>query len=232
MTLTIPLVLLAGVVSFASPCFLPVVPAFVGYLTGSTAGRDQRRWASVGHSLAFFIAFSAVFIALWVAVGLVGWAVGDVRNWIRIVAGAVLVVLGLHMAHLITIPVLDRLLRVQYSPDRTKPPTVRRSVLLGLAFAAGWTPCIGPVLGGVLGLASTTGSVGEGAALLAVYSVGLGVPFVLVCAGASGLLGRLQWFTRHRRGVDAVTGALLIVVGFLMITDLMTRLSALIPFSI
>ncbi len=232
MVLTVPLVLLAGVVSFASPCFLPVVPTFVGYLTGTTAGRAQHRWSSVGHSVAFIVAFSVVFIALWVAVGLVGWVVGDVRQWLRIVAGALLVVLGLHTSHLITIPLLDRVLSVQYSPDRTQPPTVRRSVLLGLAFSAGWTPCIGPVLGGVLGLASTTDSIGQGAALLAVYSIGLGLPFVLVCGGASGLLGRLRWFNEHRRGVDAATGALLIVVGFLMITGLLTRLSALIPFSI
>jgi len=232
MTLTIPLVLLAGIASFASPCFLPVVPAFVGYLTGQTAGRDQRRWASVGHSLAFIGAFLAVFIALWLAVGAIGWVVGDFRVWLRIAGGAVLVLLGLHVARLVTIPVLDRVFAVQYSPDGNRPPTLRRSVLLGLAFAAGWTPCIGPVLGGVLGLASTTGSLAYGAALLGVYAVGLGLPFVLVCGGLPGLLGRLRWFTRHRRGVDAVTGGLLVVLGFLIVADLLPRLSALFPFAL
>jgi len=223
------LVLLAGLASFASPCFLPVVPVFVGYLTGSTAPGAGRRRAAVGHCLAFIAAFAAVFIAGWAAVGLVGWAVGDFRRWLRVAAGAVVVVLGLHMARLVTVPVLDRVLALPYSPDGAQPPTLRRSVALGLAFAFGWTPCVGPVLGGVLGLATTTDSVGVGAALLAVYAAGLGLPFVLVCAGASGLLGRLRWLARHRRAVDAVTGALLVGVGFLMMADLLGRWSALVP---
>jgi cytochrome c-type biogenesis protein len=226
-TLTVPLVLLAGLVSFASPCFLPVVPVFVGYMTGQTAGTAPRRGAAALQAALFMAAFAVVFAALWALVGLVGWAAAGARPVLRVAGGALLVLLGLHTAQLIHLPLIDRSLRPTYSPDPAAPPAWRRSVLLGLAFGAGWTPCIGPVLGGVLGLTTTAGSVAGGLGLLAVYTLGLGLPFVLVCAGATGLTGRLQWFVRHRRGVDWVTGGLLVAVGFLIITNLFARLSAL-----
>lgn len=229
-TLTIPVVLLAGIVSFASPCFLPVVPVFVGYMAGQEAGR--RRWAAVGHAGLFMAAFTAVFAALWALVGLIGWVAADYRSVLRIGGGAILVLLGLHTAGLIRLPFLDRNLRPGYAPDGAAPPTWRRSVLLGLAFGAGWTPCIGPILGGVLGLTTTSTSVGSGLALLMVYSFGLGLPFVLICGGVTSLAGRLQWFTRHHRGVGWVTGGLLIAIGFLIIADLFSRLSALATFGL
>lgn len=229
--LTVPLVLLAGVVSFASPCFLPVVPVFVGYLAGRGAGTG-RRAAAVGHAATFVGAFTLVFVLLWSLVGVVGWAVGDHRAILRVAGGAVLIVLGLHTAGLVRVPLADRTLRARYSPAIAEPPTHRRSALLGLAFGAGWTPCIGPVLGGVLGLATRSDSVLGGAALLVVYALGLGLPFVLVCAGASGLTRRLSWFARHHRAVSAVSGALLVAVGFLMVADLLPRLAALTPFAL
>lgn len=234
------MVLLAGIVSFASPCFLPVVPVFVGYLVGqdsATTGTGgtavavrTRRWSAVGHALAFVAAFSAVFVVLWSLVGLVGWVVGDFRGVLRVVGGAVLILLGLYTMELIRLPLLDRTFRVRYSPDMGEPPTYRRSALLGLAFGAGWTPCIGPVLGGVLGLATHSGSVGSGALLLVVYCVGLGLPFVAISAGATGVTRRLRWFARHHRAVGIVTGALLIAIGFLMVADLFDRLAALTSF--
>ncbi|MDR1799017.1 MAG: cytochrome c biogenesis protein CcdA [Bifidobacteriaceae bacterium] len=229
MTLTVPIVLLAGIVSFASPCFLPVVPVFVGYMTGQAAGATTpRRWAAAAQAGVFMAAFAVVFAALWALVGLIGWAAADAKPALRVVGGAILVLLGLHTAGLINIPLIDRPLRAGYHPDPAAPPAWRRSLLLGLAFGAGWTPCIGPVLGGVLGLTTTTDSLAGGLGLLAVYTLGLGLPFVLVCAGATHLTGRLKWFTRHHRGVAWVTGGLLVAVGFLIITDLFSRLSALV----
>lgn len=228
--LTVPLVLLAGVVSFASPCFLPVVPVFVGYLAGRGTGTG--RAAAVRHAATFVGAFTLVFVLLWSLVGVVGWAVGDHRAILRVAGGAVLIVLGLHTAGLVRVPLADRTLRARYSPAIAEPPTHRRSLLLGLAFGAGWTPCIGPVLGGVLGLATRSDSVLGGAGLLVVYALGLGLPFVLVCAGASGLTRRLSWFARHHRAVSAVSGALLVAVGFLMVADLLPRLAALTPFTL
>ncbi|MCL2653470.1 MAG: cytochrome c biogenesis protein CcdA [Propionibacteriaceae bacterium] len=231
-------VLWAGVVSFISPCFLPVVPVFVAYLTGETvtqaqgvraAARPNRRWFAAMQAIAFMVAFAAVFIALWSLVGLVGWVVGGFRSWLRIAGGVVLVVMGLHMAGLIHIGFLDRVLRVNYTPDVKQAPTLRRSLALGLAFGAGWTPCIGAILAAVLGLATTRDSMGQGIVLMAVYSVGLGVPFVLVCVGVSSLLARLAWFTKHQRIVNIVIGAFMIIVGFLMIADLFKWLAVFVP---
>jgi len=229
---SIALVLWAGVVSFASPCFLPVVPVFVGYIAGQKTTTTTTRWAAVRQACAFMAGFTVVFIGLWGLVGIVGWVVGDYKDILRIVAGAVLILIGLHATGLITIPVLDRVLAPSYSPNRTDAPNLRRSVMLGLAFGAGWTPCIGPVLGGVLGLATTSTSWGTGILLLAVYSLGLGLPFILVCAGASSVMNKLQWFVTHRKGVNIVVGAFLIIVGFLMISNLLTRLAGLVPVTI
>ena len=232
----------AGVLSFASPCFLPVVPVFVFYLTGQgvaqakTAGGTgvpvTRRWYAVGQAVAFMVAFAAVFVALWSLVGLVGWVVGSARSWLRIAGGVVLVIMGLHVAGLIHISFLDRAFRVNYTPDASQAPSLRRSLALGLAFGAGWTPCIGAILAAVMGLATTHDSVGAGAVLLAVYALGLGIPFVIVCAGASTLLTRLSWLTKHQRGVNIVVGLFMIAVGFLMIADLYGWLARFVPGSI
>lgn len=234
------LVFWAGVVSFASPCFLPVVPVFITYLAGrpsSAQGETDRAqgkidWAAAGQAVIFMIGFSAVFIALWSAIGLIGYVLGDFRVWLRIAGGIVLIIVGLHATGLISIKFLDRVLKPNYSPERTGKPQVGRSLLLGLAFGAGWTPCIGPILGGVLGLASTTDSLGAGILLMVVYSLGLGLPFVAICAGASTLMNRLKWFTAHQRGVNIVVGLFLIVVGFLMIADLFSRLAGVLNFGI
>jgi cytochrome c-type biogenesis protein len=234
--LTIPLVLLAGVVSFASPCFLPVVPVFAGYMAGATGGvstlvlTKRRHLLAAAHAAVFMVAFGAVFAALWALVGLIGWAAADYRGVLRVAGGIVLAVLGLHVAGLIRIGLLDRVLKPAYSPDGAEPPSWRRSILLGLAFGAGWTPCIGPVLGGVLGLTTVATSAAAGLGLLAVYTLGLGLPFILVSAGLTSLTARLRWFQRHHRGVNLVTGLVLVVIGFLMISNLFARLAGLAAF--
>jgi len=219
-SLSVLTVLWAGLVSFASPCFLPVVPVFVGYLTGQTAGVAHSRRFAVAQSLAFMAAFTAVFMGLWALIGLLGWAVGSYRIWLQVLGGVILVVLGLHTAGFVQIGLLDRVLRINYSPNPQDAPSLRRSVLLGLTFAAGWSPCISATLGAVLGLVAIRGSVGQGALLLLVYSIGLGIPFVLVCAGVTSVASRLAWFVRHRRGVNIVMGVLLILIGILLITNL------------
>ncbi|MCL2466469.1 MAG: cytochrome c biogenesis CcdA family protein [Micrococcales bacterium] len=227
---TVPVALLAGVLAFASPCFLPVVPVFVGYLSGSGTTETYRgRGAAVAQASVFVGAFATVFIALYGLIGLVGQVLADRQSVLRVVGGSVVIVLGLNLLGLVRLPFLDRTLRVDYYDDMTRPPTVKRSVLLGLAFGAGWTPCIGPVLGGVLGLAAQSESVWTGLGLMVVFSLGLGLPFVAVCAGATGLTSRLRWFIVHRRGVEIVTGAMLVVIGFLIIANLTGRLAALLP---
>ena len=155
-----PVALLAGLVSFASPCFLPIVPVFVGQLVGSGPGRVSRRIA-FGNSLAFVTGFSMVFIAMWASLGLVGRSLGPYAVHARILVGAVLVFMGLHVAGLLRIPILDGVLRGPM-PKVEGSPSVWRAGLMGVVLGAGWTPCIGPVLSGILALATTRATVWSG----------------------------------------------------------------------
>ncbi|WP_237564188.1 cytochrome c biogenesis CcdA family protein [Actinomyces sp. 432] len=144
MELTLPVALLAGLVSFASPCFLPIVPAFVGQLVGAGSGPVRRR-AALANSLSFVLGFSVVFIALWAALGLLGRSLGPYVVHLRIVAGAVLVLMGLHVAGILTLRPFDTQVRASGPADAAGSPL--RAALMGIAFGAGWTPCIGPILG-------------------------------------------------------------------------------------
>jgi cytochrome c-type biogenesis protein len=239
--LTLAVAFAAGLVSFASPCCLPMVPVYVGFIVGSeTSSVRPARSAALRQSLAFVLGFTVVFVALWASIGLVGYALRDHVSLLRQVGGAILVVMGLHVAGLISLPVLGRqagaganmgrLLRRR--PDGTviqQPPRVGRSVLFGVVFAAGWTPCIGPILSGIIGLASLRSDVAQGTVLLLAYALGLGIPFVLVALGADSLRQRLGWFARHDAAVSVVTGSMLVVVGFLMMTNLLVRLSQFFP---
>src|SRR5512146_2106574 len=238
----IALAFLAGVVSFASPCCLPLVPAYVGYMVGAAPeGLADRRMVAFRQALAFVLGFSAVFVALWASVGLVGYVLRDYAGLLREIGGAVLVFLGLHVAGVINVAALYREVRLPIGPlggqatfgsPRPSRPSYARSTLLGVTFAAGWTPCVGPILGGIIGLASVSASVGEGTLLLVTYSLGLAVPFVLVAVGATSLNGRLGWLREHHHLVSLVTGLMLVAVGFLMITNTFARLSPLVPFGL
>lgn len=268
MSLTIPAVFLAGVLSFLSPCFLPVVPVFVSSITGvrkestfigasspkldvlTPAGthnagthhavprvatcdtvvveqRHSRKPALL--AIAFVAAFSLVFTGLWVAVGLIGWVVGDARQLLSIIGGVLLILLGLHLAGLIRIPILDRVMTPSIVHGDDEGPSYRRSVLLGLSFGAGWTPCIGPILGGVLGLTTTKGSVGEGFLLLVVFCLGLGVPFVLSAIAADKVFNSLNGIKRHYKLIELILGLALVAVGFLMLSGLLERLALYLP---
>lgn len=230
-TLTVPIATLAGVVSFASPCFLPIVPTFVGYIVGGRPGTVTTitRREAIAQSLVFVAGFTVVFVGLWASIGLVGYVIGDHRDLLRIIGGAVMMVLGLHLVGLLRIGFLDRTMQPRMDHDTSQPPSYRRSALLGLAFGAGWTPCIGPVLGGVLGLATVSGTVGEGVVLLLAYSAGIAIPFVLVALGAKEVATRLRWFAKHYRAVQVVAGSVLIITGFLMVTNLFARLAGMLP---
>ncbi|GAA1398954.1 cytochrome c biogenesis CcdA family protein [Luteococcus peritonei] len=222
---SLPFALLAGIVSFASPCFLPIVPVFVGYLVG--ADEQQRtRGNALRQSLAFVLGFSLVFTAIFASIGLVGWGLlGDHRDGLRIAAGLLMVVLGLHIARLVNIPLLGRSFGGPTSGRPAEAPSVRRSLVLGMTFGAGWTPCIGPILGGIISLAIASSSVWHGTGLLVAYCLGLGIPFVAVALGASWVSARLSWLTRHESAVQLVSGALLVITGFLVVTDQFSRLS-------
>ena len=206
----------AGVVSFASPCVLPLVPGYVSFVTGSRATEGEGRRPLVP-MLLFILGFTVVFTLLG---AFAGTFVPFIRDpWFQRAAGLVVLVLGLLM--------------VGYALRRGSPAlyTERRPLLervrpgkagafpLGIAFAAGWTPCIGPVLAGILAIAASGGTV-KGAALLVVYSLGLGLPFLLVGIGADHLVRSLGWVRRHYRVIAGVSGALLAAVGILLMTGL------------
>ena len=241
MNISLAVAFAAGVVSFASPCVLPLVPAYVTYMVGTTpTDSAARRRVALQQALAFVLGFTVVFVVLWASVGIVGYLLRDNVGILRQVGGAVLVVMGLHTAGLINIRALYR--QTTMSPDRVmgttrakdgtlllQDPKLARSALFGVVFAAGWTPCVGPILGGIIGLASLRSSVGQGVVLLVVYALGLGVPFVLVAMGATAVSRRLQWVRRHERAVSVVTGVMLVVVGFLMISNLLVKLPRLPP---
>jgi cytochrome c-type biogenesis protein len=248
---------LGGVVSFASPCCLPLVPAYIGYMVGATGEADRRR--SFLHGLAFVTGFTLVFVAFWASIGAIGYALADNAKYLRMLGGAVLIVFGLQLAGVIN-------LRALWRDTRPMPafgggnaafsgaalgggtasmgggtmtlgggpgagtaigaPGYGRSLGFGVVFAAGWSPCIGPILGGILGLATATESVAQGTVLLLAYAAGLAVPFLAVAMGATWVARRLGWVGRHHRAVSLVSGALLVVLGVLMVTNLLARLAA------
>ncbi len=236
---------LAGVVSFASPCCLPLVPAYIGYMVGATGEADRRR--SLLHGLAFVAGFTIVFVAFWASIGAIGYALADNAKYLRMIGGAVLVVLGLQVAGVINVRALWRDTRPMPvfggaalggatigggtvalgGGTGVGAPGYGRSLLFGVVFAAGWSPCIGPILGGIIGLASSTASVAQGTVLLLAYAAGLAVPFLAVAMGATWVARRLGWVGRHHRAVSLVSGALLIVLGVLMVTNLLARLAAI-----
>ena len=216
----------AGILSFLSPCVLPLVPAYLVNLAGETAvaGTDRRR--TVAHAAAFVVGFSAVFTLLWVAIALLGSLGATFVEWLQRIAGFVLIVLGMHMLGLITIPLLERATDLRLEG---RASGYRRSLLIGIAFGAGWTPCIGPYLALILTILLNS-DLASGAALLLAYSFGLGVPFLLVAGGLGSVRRALAWVRLHLRAVNAVGGTLVIVMGLLLLSGQLTRLNQLFNF--
>ena len=216
----------AGMLSFLSPCVLPLVPAYLINLAGESAigGTDRRR--SLAHAAVFVAGFSAVFTLLWVGIALLGSLGGGLVVWLQRAAGLGLVVLGMHMLGLITIPLLERATDLRLEGHASG---YRRSLLIGIAFGAGWTPCIGPYLALILTMLLNA-DLASGAVLLLAYSLGLGVPFLLVAGGLGSARRALQWVRRHIRAVNAVGGTLVIVMGLLLLSGQLTRMNQLFNF--
>lgn len=215
---------LAGVLSFLSPCVLPLVPVYLGYVTGSTLHDTPSRRRTMAHAAAFVAGFGTVFVLLGASVGLVGaWLIDRVPLILRF-GGIFVILMGLHLAGVVRLPFLyaEKRLNVDVGND----PSVISAALVGVVFGAGWTPCIGPVLGAILSLAAASGTALQGALLLAVYTVGLGIPFLLAAAGAERLLQHARRAGRLLRGAEVASGLLLVVVGILLFTDRFTQLNA------
>jgi cytochrome c-type biogenesis protein len=232
-TLTYPIAFGAGVLSFLSPCFLPLVPTYAAVFTGmglkdltASSGADRRRTRRKVFitGVAFIAGFSLVFILLGASATFVGALLFDYREWVMRIGGVLLVILGLHLLGVFRFAFAQRDIRFNYTPRQVGPAG---SFLVGLAFGAGWTPCIGPVLGSILVLAAATASVTQGMLLLAVYAAGLAIPFLL----ATLLLDRFLATSRARGTwlpwLERASGVLVLIVAVLLMTGTLDRLAAM-----
>ncbi|NUQ94152.1 MAG: cytochrome c biogenesis protein CcdA [Gemmatimonadaceae bacterium] len=222
-TLGVAIAFTAGVLSFLSPCVLPLVPSYVTFVTGlSIEDMSRSRRMALVHSLLFVSGFTAIFVAMGAGATAIGVVLALYRDWISRIGGMLLVLFGLVLLEVIRVPALARDRRI-YLAD--KPVGYLGSVLVGVAFGAGWTPCIGPVLGGILSLASASASMSRGVALLFAYSAGLAIPFLLAALAIERFI---EVFARMRRGlawVSRISGVLLILVGILLAAGWFTMLA-------
>jgi cytochrome c-type biogenesis protein len=228
---------LAGLASFLSPCVLSLVPAYIGYLGGRSAassqGDKENRWLTLSHGVAFVVGFSIVFVLLGVAASALGSLLYDFRIWLARIGGIVVVIFGLHMTHIIRIPFLEYDLRPQSQPDRQRGYI--SSALMGVFFSAGWSPCVGPVLGAILTLSLSGGSIATGATLLAAYSAGLAIPFLLAALGVGWVTTIIRKYGKVMYWTEIVMGVILIIVGVLLffgIYESLARIPVFIDFGL
>jgi cytochrome c-type biogenesis protein len=213
----------AGLLSFLSPCVLPLVPSYVGFITGMTLPEvSGRRRAALLHALLFVAGFSLVFVLLGASATALGRALNYYQVWLQRVGGVLIIIFGFLCLGVFKVGILNQERRIHLEH---KPVGYLGSALVGVAFGAGWTPCIGPVLGAILGLAATTSDVTRGMQLLAVYSAGLALPFLLAAIAVESFLDWFQRFRRYLPWVMRLSGVILIVVGVLLVSGEFTRLA-------
>lgn len=222
------LAFVAGLASFLSPCVLPLVPSYVTFVTGMTLedlgsqGRRAARVRAAVHAGAFVLGFALVFVALGATATALGATLRRSLPLLQQLGGVVIAVFGLYLVGVLRIPVLLRERRVQLA---SKPAGLFGSVLVGVAFGAGWTPCVGPVLASVLLYAGMETSMGRGMLLLGTYALGLGLPFFAAAVGMNWYLAGSRRMRRWLRPIEVVAGVLLVVVGILLFTGRFTALS-------
>ncbi len=212
-----------GILSFLSPCVLPLVPSYLGFITGFTLEEmgNRRRLAMI-HATLFVIGFSLVFILLGASATALGSALRFYKESIMRGAGILIIFFGLYCLGVIKLEFLTQEKRLHLEK---KPIGFLGSVLVGMAFGAGWSPCVGPILGAIMGLAATEDHLSRGIGLLAAYSAGLAVPFLVAAYAVESFLDWFQRFRRHLGVVQKVSGALLVAVGLLIATGQFTRLA-------
>lgn len=229
LVLAIPVALIAGLVSFFSPCVVPLLPGYLSYVTGLSAAdlESSRRGRMVVGALLFVLGFSVVFMSYGTLFGGIGFQLEEYQRTVSIVVGALVIVLG--VAFIGWIPFLQRDIRVHTVPA----VGLAAAPVLGALFGIGWTPCLGPTLAAVLGLAMSEANAWRGALLTLCYCLGLGVPFVLAAIGFRRFMGAVGWVRRHQRVISLIGGVLLIVVGLALITGwwdwLVVELRSLFP---
>ncbi len=218
--------LLGGLISFASPCVLPIVPPYLAYMGGvsmteMSETRKARRKALLAASF-FVLGLSTVFLLLGFTASALGRFFLQGQEWFVIGSGIVVMVFGAHFIGVFRIGFLDREMRVDAGD---KGGSAFGAYVLGLAFAFGWTPCLGPILGAILSIAATEADAARGTLLLGVYALGLGLPFLLVAAFFPSMTGLMNWMKRHMERIERVMGVLLWTVGLMMVTGEFTRFS-------
>jgi len=213
----------AGLLSFLSPCVLPLVPSYVGFLTGlSVEQLEVRRGTALAHALWFVAGFSLIFVALGATASALGALLLHSQVWIGRIGGVIVILFGLYLLGIVRPAFLMRQRKLELA---RKPPGYLGSAFVGITFGAAWTPCIGPILGAILTLAAAQASVAQGTTLLAVYALGLAVPFVLTALALDRFLTWFQRFRPYIAWVDRIAGGLLIVLGILLVTDRFTLLA-------
>ena len=218
-----------GLISLISPCVLPIVPGYLSFISGvsfeemqSTSNRSAIRKRIMLNALFFIFGFSVVFISLGASATAIGQFLSEQQNTISKIAGGIIVIFGIHMTGIYKIPFLNYEKRFH---TEGKKLGLLGAFLVGFAFAFGWTPCIGPILAGILVLASRQETIGQGILLLTSYSLGLGIPFFLTALSLSAFFNVFNKFKRHLHKVEIVGGILLIVIGVLIMTNYLTILS-------
>lgn len=220
---------LAGLVSILSPCVFPLIPTYAAFITGASVEeltarqRGGARWRTLRRGILFVAGFSAVFIALGASASALGEVLHDSRVWIARGGGIVMLIMGLHLLGVFRIPVIDRVARLDIGTRHGIGPL--GTVAIGVAFGASWTPCIGPVLASILTLAAASASVWQGVTLLAVYSLGLAVPFLLATVLLDRFMVRRARFGVWLPRIERLSGALIVLIGILMVTGTLERLA-------
>ena len=213
MLLALPIALLAGIITFVSPCVLPLVPGYLGYVSGSAAPKSKVILGSV----LFVLGFTSVFVSLGVLAGTAGLLFVSQNQWVQLILGLLVVVFGLAMIG--QFKFLQQTIKIPLSPKLG----LAGAPLLGVVFALGWSPCIGPTLSAVLVLASDAGDPARGAILATVYSLGIGIPFILIAAGFNWATKSVGFVKRHIRTFNLVGGGMLVLIGLLLMTGLWNR---------
>ena len=227
-TVSLGLAFVAGLISFLSPCVLPLVPSYITFVTGMTLdeltaeGRDSARRRAAAHAALFVLGFTLVFIALGAGASALGASLRRSLPLIQQVGGVMIVAFGLYMLGVLRLPGLSREARVQLA---SKPAGFVGSVVVGMTFGAGWTPCVGPVLASILLYAGAKATLAKGILLLAVYGLGLGVPFFVAAVSLNWYLAGAQRIRRWLRPIELAAGAVMVVLGVLLVTGKFTILS-------
>jgi cytochrome c-type biogenesis protein len=208
---------LAGLASFLSPCVLSLVPAYIGYLGGRAAGGEvnaKNRWITFSHGLAFVLGFTIVFLLFNIIASALGGLLFDIRTWLARIGGFIIIIFGLHMIGVFRLQFLEYDLRVHSSLNQNMG--YFSSILMGIIFSAGWSPCVGPVLGAIMTLSANGGNIGIGTLLGLSYSAGLAIPFLVAALGIGWVTILLRKYSKVMRYVEIIMGILLVVIGILL----------------